>query len=221
MSRAHSPFNPAPLVAMVLFCALATADGAETGLSPARLFNAGNANLREGRIGEAILNYERASFMAPNDPDIQANLRLARSKAGLWSGERPLLDRLAHKASLSTWAKAIAVALFCAAASLPLMLLLPRARSLWLTIRVLAAMIAITAGAAMAIAWHDMARAVTIAKESATRVAPAAAAGVAFHLREGETVRLIKSHGDFSLVENRDGRRAWAKRAEVTPIIPR
>jgi cytochrome c-type biogenesis protein CcmH/NrfG len=47
-----------------------------------RLFyNLGNIYLRQGDLGHAILNYQRAIRLAPRDADIKANLELARSQA--------------------------------------------------------------------------------------------------------------------------------------------
>lgn len=42
-------------------------------------YNLGNAEFRLGRLGHAILHYERARRLAPEDPDIATNLELARS----------------------------------------------------------------------------------------------------------------------------------------------
>ncbi len=44
-------------------------------------YNLGNAHYRRGDLGKAILNYERASLLAPRDGDIQANLAYARAQA--------------------------------------------------------------------------------------------------------------------------------------------
>jgi tetratricopeptide (TPR) repeat protein len=50
----------------------------EAGLESAKLyFNLGNAYYKTGDINYAILNYERARLLAPNDEDIEFNLRLA------------------------------------------------------------------------------------------------------------------------------------------------
>ena len=43
-------------------------------------YNLGNAYLESGDLGRAILNYLRAEEQSPRDPDIAANLELARSK---------------------------------------------------------------------------------------------------------------------------------------------
>jgi tetratricopeptide (TPR) repeat protein len=50
----------------------------QTGQESAKLyFNLGNAYYKSGDINNAILNYERAKLLAPNDDDIDFNLRLA------------------------------------------------------------------------------------------------------------------------------------------------
>jgi hypothetical protein len=42
-------------------------------------YNLGNAYFKQGDVGSAILNFRRAERLAPRDPDIRANLELARS----------------------------------------------------------------------------------------------------------------------------------------------
>ncbi len=47
---------------------------------PAIYFNLGNAYMEGGDLGRAVLNYLRAEELSPRDPDIVANLALARSR---------------------------------------------------------------------------------------------------------------------------------------------
>ena len=42
-------------------------------------YNLGNAYFKTGELGRAILSWERARALSPNDPDVLANLELARS----------------------------------------------------------------------------------------------------------------------------------------------
>jgi len=44
-------------------------------------YNLGNAYYKQGDPGQAIINYRRAQHLAPRDPDIKANLALARAQA--------------------------------------------------------------------------------------------------------------------------------------------
>jgi hypothetical protein len=46
----------------------------------ALFYNLGNAYFKQGDYGRAILNYRRAQSLAPRDPDVQANLALARAQ---------------------------------------------------------------------------------------------------------------------------------------------
>jgi tetratricopeptide (TPR) repeat protein len=43
-------------------------------------FNLGNAYLKAGDLGRAVLWYERAARLAPRDPDLEFNLRQARTR---------------------------------------------------------------------------------------------------------------------------------------------
>lgn len=55
----------------------ALADGVR---DPRLEYNLANAEFRAGRIGAAILHWERALALAPGDPDVLANLSLARER---------------------------------------------------------------------------------------------------------------------------------------------
>jgi tetratricopeptide (TPR) repeat protein len=43
-------------------------------------YNLGNAYFKQGDIGRAILNYRRAQYLDPIDPDVMTNLRIARAQ---------------------------------------------------------------------------------------------------------------------------------------------
>jgi len=67
-------------------------------------YNLANAEFKRGRLGEAILHYERARRLSPSDPDIVANLAVARSRirdvvedpqaGGVLTALRGIQDRL-------------------------------------------------------------------------------------------------------------------------------
>ena len=46
----------------------------------ALFYNLGNAHYKNGEIGRAVLNYLRAERLTPRDPDIRANLEIARGQ---------------------------------------------------------------------------------------------------------------------------------------------
>jgi hypothetical protein len=75
------------------------------GFQDARIeYNLANSEFKLGRMGQAILHYERARRLAPGDRDIAANLAIARSRirdvvedpdaGGALAGWRGLQDRI-------------------------------------------------------------------------------------------------------------------------------
>jgi tetratricopeptide (TPR) repeat protein len=85
-------------------------------ISPAIYFNDGNAWLKAGHMGRAIYAYRRAEELAPRDPDIRANLEIARTQAGTSTAALPgsRWTRWAGRLTLNEWtvAAGAAVALF-------------------------------------------------------------------------------------------------------------
>jgi hypothetical protein len=49
--------------------------------SGALFYNLGNAQFKQGNLGQAVLNYRRAQQYTPRDPDVAANLAVARALA--------------------------------------------------------------------------------------------------------------------------------------------
>src|ERR1044072_9259149 len=58
--------------------ATAYREALKAGPSAPALFNLGNALFKSGKVGEAIVQYRRAHYLAPRDADITANLEFAR-----------------------------------------------------------------------------------------------------------------------------------------------
>ena len=50
-------------------------------VSEALYFNRGNAEFKMGQLGRAIASYRQAQLLAPRDPELRANLQLARTRA--------------------------------------------------------------------------------------------------------------------------------------------
>ncbi|MFZ0828271.1 MAG: tetratricopeptide repeat protein [Verrucomicrobiia bacterium] len=190
------------------------------GWSAPVLFNLANADLQDGQLGQAILNYERATLLAPNDPDIAANLRLARQKAGVAAEPRSRLEKVAQLLTLNGWFEFALVALFLMAAALPLRQLRPRMRPAlnWGSVpAVVALALAIMA---MAVHWPDSNRAVVTAPEAVAGISPVTLAQPVFHLRAGEIVTWKQTHGAFALIVNCAGHEGWVQASEVARVIP-
>jgi len=81
-------------------------------VSPATYFNAGNAWFKAGQLGRAIYDYRRAEQLAPRDPDIRANLEIARTRAGTSTAALPgsRWTRWVGRVTLNEWACAASAA---------------------------------------------------------------------------------------------------------------
>ena len=81
-------------------------------------YNLGNAHYKTGQIGRAILNYERARRLSPNDEAILHNLRIARSLLNGNIEAMPQLffldwrDKLVQMQSVDGWAITIIILAF-------------------------------------------------------------------------------------------------------------
>jgi hypothetical protein len=192
---------------------------ARGGVSANLLFDLGNAALRAGRPGEAILAYERARLLAPRDAAIQANLRQARQVAELPAVEETAWTRLAAQLSPDGWALAATATLFLACLLLIPAVLGSEARNL----RPLLA----TATIALLLLWSLFATrldraglAIVTGSDPTLLGAPFASALPESNLKAGESVRLLGEHDGFLLVRTADGRSGWTSPGTAKPINP-
>jgi tetratricopeptide (TPR) repeat protein len=201
---------------------------AREGYSAALLFDLGNAFFRAGRLAEAILSYERALFLEPGDPDVQANLRQARRAANLPLPPEDGWLRFARGASSDSLALLASAALFLAAI-VASALGLGRAAlgdrgGLRRALASTAATALVVAVGAAVLCWNrleEAERAVVIGADAALLVAPYREATVSSALAPGEIVRIEQQHHDFALARTSSGRSGWVRRAAIEPILPR
>lgn len=212
--------------AAVLFCLLVGAgavhsESESTGYSAAHLYNLANSYARAGKPGMAILNYERASLLSPNDPDVQANLRYVRGSAHLPAETPGAFDRIATIAS-PFWISWIGVlGLTLAGASVLVGQLSSRHRLACGAATLLGvSMAALTLCNALAL-WPRFHQGIVIAAETPVRVAPVPMGDPLFTLPEGEKVKVKAEHEGFALIETRTGHTGWIAHSNFAPILPR
>jgi len=192
----------------------------ERGYSAPVLFNLGNAWLKAGETGRAILNYERALLLAPEDAGIQSNLSRARQKAGVAASQNQFREKVARVLSLDTlawtsvWSSALLFAVVLVSRLLPAF-----PRGVGRSVAITAVLGVFVAVAGMAWQWPERNRAVVLDADTAAHIAPASVGDVLFNLPAGEVVRAIKAHNGYTLVRLRDGRSGWVKSAAVERVI--
>jgi hypothetical protein len=185
------------------------------------LYNLANSYARAGKPGLAVLNYERAALLAPDDPDINANLEYVRASAHVATEPRGRFVRIAQAASprLAAWAGVLGIALV----GLGMLARRTTRRFQWMRIGGIvigAALIALTASNAMLL-WPRMHEAVILINQTPVRVSPVPMGETAFVLPEAETVTIAAEHEDFALIRTRRGLSGWVARANLGAVVPR
>jgi hypothetical protein len=186
----------------------------------AGLYNAANAYARAGKPGMAVLNYERARLLAPNDPDIEANLRLVRESLRLPSESPHALASAATLASPTLLAWLGVVGLLIVGVSLLAGQIYSRHRIIRRAAMVLGVAMITLPVANGVVLWPRLHEAVVISANAAVRVSPAPMGEPLFVLPEAEIVTMTAEHEGFVLVQTRAGRIGWAARASLAPVVP-
>ena len=211
--------------AVLLFCLLLGAvrvhsEADPAGYSAAGLYNLANSYARAGKPGMAILNYERASLLAPGDADIQANLRFVRASAHLPPETPGTLESIAAIAS-PFWMSWLGVlGLIIVGVSVIAAQLSPRyrfARGAAILVGITMAALTLCSAVVLAARLHN---GIVIAATPA-RVSPVPMGDPLFSLPEGEKVKITAEHEGFALVETRAGRSGWISDSSVAPLVPR
>jgi hypothetical protein len=215
----------APKIAMLiaglaLWCGQTLAQPSQPRYSADGLYNLANSYARAGKPGLAVLNYERAALLAPDDADINANLEYVRAFAHVPTAPRTRFARIAQVANptLAAWIGVLGIALV--GVGLLASKLAPRFQRLrGGGILLGVALIALTVSNAMLL-WPRMHEAVVLINQTPARVSPVPMGDTAFVLREAETVTMTAEHEDFILIRTRGGLSGWVARANLGTVVP-
>jgi hypothetical protein len=184
-------------------------------------FNRGNALVREGKPGPAILAYERAQQLAPRDPALADSLKAVRDTAGLAVPAPPWWQSAARVLTMNEWAwsGSLALALVCGATFL-VRLLPTRLRQPLKTLSAVCALVIFVSITALLLRWPELSRAVVLNSRVSALIAPAKSAEPLFSLVEGEIVTAKKALHSFVLVQTANGRSGWVERTQIERVIP-
>ena len=195
-------------------------------------YNLGNSYQRLGQYGPAILAYERARLLSPRDPDLLANLALARKAATAFeeSSPRPRLDAALCYLSRNEWSWLVAGAalglgtLAVLAALMPMPRRGPRQTVLAVTVLAVTALavLAIAAGATALYQRRDEAALGIVLTDKATvRLSPFENAESLGTPGVGRSVRLRGTSGAFRYIEVAGtSLHGWLAARDVAAITP-
>jgi tetratricopeptide (TPR) repeat protein len=193
---------------------------AQQGASAPVLFDLGNAYFRTGKIGQALVHYERARLLAPRDPDLLANETLVANKAGLAETESRWRQGLRFL-SPDEWAWLLAGTVVLACVGFFTTALRPALGGplrLWNGLLVLAAVAAATAGTLQTGSLH---RAWVIEADAPVRISPFTEAKAAFTLPDGAAVTVKGAHDTFFLIRDAKGASGWIDGSQLAPLLVR
>jgi tetratricopeptide (TPR) repeat protein len=203
------------------------------GYSASLCFDLANAEAQVGHTGNALLNYERARYLAPGDIDIDHNLQHARKLAGLdpnsfrwWQVALLSINWTVWLGLMGTCLVVVFLALVGTAYLAPLAAKLNISqRALRNTLRTLI-FVAIPLCLLMgfvelsSIGYGNRIEGVIIAPKNATlRLSPFETADVVGVIPEGELVTVEDRHNDYLRIEGRDHHFGWIQLKDIAPVI--
>jgi len=198
---------------------------AARGYSAALCFNLANAETKANHPGLAMLNYERARYLAPNDADINHNLQLARQQAGLEPNSYRWWEALMLSINWTVW---LALMVLClslllfavvgTAMKLPSPALRTTFRLIFFIGTPLLLMFAFVELAC--IGFNNRVEGVIIAPKAANLLlSPIDGAEKIGTIPEGELVTVEGRHDKYFRIEARDHHFGWIQQQDLEPVI--
>jgi hypothetical protein len=195
----------------------------DTGPNAATYYNLGNAYQSLKQYGPAILAYERARLISPRDPDLLANLALARKAAGSYeeTGRPPWLDRMLAYFSRQeiSWIVISSAVIFGLLFLLNGIVRLPR--RLLISITIPSAIILLTSSSLLHLRRGESRDGIILADQVNILLSPFENAQSIGSTSPGRRVIMGQKQGGFHYVEIPGGSlRGWVSSRDVSPVIP-
>jgi tetratricopeptide (TPR) repeat protein len=200
------------------YAGAATAEAMPNSVSA--LYNAGNSYAREGRPGAAILDYERALILSPNDHDIEANLAHVRAASGLATDPGPWFERHARIANPNVLYGLGLIGLVMLGTSVLVIRFSSPQRHLGWSGAVLGTTFFGVALCDAFATWPVMHEAVAL-HATAARVSPVAGGDRLFMIPEGQMITMEGEYRGLTLVKLDAAHQGWVADADLGPVVPR
>ena len=197
------------------------------GPGAAAFYNLGNSHYRLGQYGPAILAYERAKLLTPRDPDLRANLNLARKAATVFdkSGYDPRLEAVLTWLSVNEWSWLVAgAALWIGAVSMifgVVRISRPGTRKLAAGSIIFASLTILVGATALVLRRDESSRGIVLSKDAAVYLSPFEKAETLGTPGAGRIVKMgEKSGGYFYISVPETGLQGWMADKDVEKILP-
>ena len=182
-----------------------------SGQRSANLFyDLGNAYFRTGRLGPAILNYERALALDRHHPESQANLQIARDESRALELQPTWLKRYLEYANPNQYSVAAAVAFWVGVFSITLLAFPRRRRGRIFALSILSwSIFAVTVFGAYKIDSEARNMAIVTDQKVQARLATADNAGSVLALPPGSEIKILSRRGDWIYAALPNNLRGW------------
>jgi hypothetical protein len=206
---------------------------ATRGYSAPLCFDLANAEARAGHMGSALLNYERARYLAPTDHGIDQNLQLTRKQAGLEPNSYRWWQVALRSIDWTVWLAIMGVCLFlitlaivghayatsiAAALRISPLLLKNIFRAILfggIPIFLLLGYVELST-----VGFNYRIEGVVVASKQATlRLSPFDSADSIGTVPEGELVTVEDRHNDYLRIEGRDHHFGWIQIKDIEPVV--
>ncbi|MCX5686776.1 MAG: tetratricopeptide repeat protein [Candidatus Omnitrophica bacterium] len=188
--------------------------------SPGLYYNIGNSYFKLGRLGRAILYYERAKRLSPQDADLKSNLAYARSFVGSSSSgaqDWGMIAKLVASARFEDFnLNAIAIAalvIYLVVIGLQVLFFfnsLVAKKVMALYIMVLAVFIVSVSAFGLRFYNEEVLRhGVVVEKEVDCKYEPIDKAMTYYKLQEGDEVIILNTRSGWSQIKRPDGKIGW------------
>jgi len=205
----------------------------QRGFSSALCFDLANAEARAGHPGLALLNYERARYLAPADTEIDHNLQLERKKLGLKPNSYRWWEIMLRSIDWSVWMGCIAAGLvliflailgfsYLSALSARTRIPAPVLRTVFRLVLFIGIPLCLLLGfiELSTLGFNQRIDGVIVASKAATvLVSPIDISDRRGVIAEGELVTVEDKHNDYLWVADRDNEFGWVKASDVAPVI--
>ncbi len=189
--------------------------------NPTLFYNLGNAFFRAGDSGRAILNYERALALDPNQAEARANLHLVRDRSRALELAPGWIEAHLNFLTRDQYAWLAAVAFWGAAAILCGLYFAKRRTVVWIfALLVLGTISAAAAGAVYQLENGSTGSnlAIVTMKNIQARLATAESSGTVLLLPAGSEIKILSTRGDWSYAILPNELRGWIPAQSAEPV---
>ena len=191
-----------------------------SGYSMSVLYNLANSYAHSGKIGRAVLNYQRALRLAPGDADTTGNLQLVSKESGLFATDLTTTEKFFQFFDLHHWALffLFLLVLLTLFQALPSRYRLPGKTGIWLRLACLSLLL--LSGIAAAVRYRDFNPSVVIEADARLLISPFSSASSVGAIQEGRLVYPLKNHGLFTYIRDETNRHGWIATTSIEAVIP-